>query len=180
LEEAVRLILMMWVFHAEVAILEPKPVREPHPPIMIAGGGEQLTLRVVARLGDARNLTVELDQLEHKLEVLRRHSDDVGRDYDAIEKTSLLSILLARDDAQVAAKRERLSVRGPLRGGCFRVKPSAFGSGSAGHRFDLTLLAPNAAEDVPGKLPTVRLTRIPETRRFSCLAGEFSQEFGMR
>jgi alkanesulfonate monooxygenase SsuD/methylene tetrahydromethanopterin reductase-like flavin-dependent oxidoreductase (luciferase family) len=83
---------------------------------MIAGGGEQRTLRVVARLGDACNLTVELDQLEHKLEVLRRHCNDVGRDYDAIEKTSLLSILPARDDTQVAAKRERLSARGPLRG----------------------------------------------------------------
>ncbi len=126
LEEAVRLILTMWAeprttfhgkyFHAEAAILEPKPVQKPHPPVMIAGGGEQLTLRVVARLGDACNLTVELDQLEHKLGVLRRHCDDFKRDYDAIEKTSLLSILLARDDAQVAAKRERLSARGPLRG----------------------------------------------------------------
>jgi F420-dependent oxidoreductase-like protein len=126
LEEAVRLILAMWAeprttfhgkyFHAEAAILEPKPVQKPHPPVMIAGGGEQLTLRVVARLGDACNLTVELDKLQHKLEVLRRHCDDVGRDYAAIEKTSLLSILLARDDAQVAAKRERLSARGPLRG----------------------------------------------------------------
>jgi F420-dependent oxidoreductase-like protein len=126
LEEAVRLILMMWTeprttfhgkyFHAQAAILEPKPVQKPHPPVMIAGGGENLTLRVVARVGDACNLTVEIDQLEHKLEVLRRHCDDVGRDYAAIEKTSLLSILLARDDAQVAAKRERLSARGPLRG----------------------------------------------------------------
>jgi alkanesulfonate monooxygenase SsuD/methylene tetrahydromethanopterin reductase-like flavin-dependent oxidoreductase (luciferase family) len=126
LERAVRLILTMWAeprticlgkyFHAEAAILEPKPVQKPRPPVMIAGGGEQLTLRVVARLGDACNLTVELGQLEHKLEVLRRHCADVGRDYAAIEKTTLLSILLARDDAQVAAKRERLSARGPLRG----------------------------------------------------------------
>ena len=63
MEEAVRLILAMWseprttfhgrYFHVEDAILEPKPVQKPHPPVMIAGGGEQLTLRAVARLGDS-------------------------------------------------------------------------------------------------------------------------------
>ena len=65
MEEAVRLILAMWTekrttfhgryFHVEDAILEPKPVQKPRPPVMIAGGGEQLTLRAVARLADACN-----------------------------------------------------------------------------------------------------------------------------
>src|SRR6202030_3440524 len=65
MEEAVRLIRALWTekrttfhgtyFHAEDAILEPKPLQRPHPPIMIAGGGEQLTLRAVALLGDACN-----------------------------------------------------------------------------------------------------------------------------
>ena len=60
MEEVVRLILAMWTekrttfhgryFHVEDAILEPKPVQRPRPPVMIAGGGEQLTLRAVARL----------------------------------------------------------------------------------------------------------------------------------
>ena len=66
MEEAVRLILAMWTekrttfhgryFHVEDAILEPKPVQRPRPPVMIAGGGEQLTLRAVARLADACNV----------------------------------------------------------------------------------------------------------------------------
>src|SRR5262249_44968838 len=66
MEEAVQLILRMWseprttfhgrYFRVEEAILEPKPVHKPHPPIMIAGGGEQMTLRAVARLADACNL----------------------------------------------------------------------------------------------------------------------------
>src|SRR5215472_17257129 len=66
MEEAVRLILQLWsekrttfrgrYFHVEDAILEPKPVQKPHPPVMIAGGGEQLTLRAVARLADACNV----------------------------------------------------------------------------------------------------------------------------
>src|SRR5262249_14840813 len=67
MEEAVRLILAMWTekrttfhgryFHVEDAILEPKPVQKPRPPVLIAGGGEQLTLRAVARLADACNIS---------------------------------------------------------------------------------------------------------------------------
>jgi F420-dependent oxidoreductase-like protein len=124
--EAVRLILAMWTekrttfhgryFHVEEAILEPKPVQKPHPPVLIAGGGEQLTLRAVARLADACNLGGDPETVRDKLAVLRGHCDTTGRDYDAIEKTHNNSWLLARDEAAVAAKRERLAPRGPLRG----------------------------------------------------------------
>jgi F420-dependent oxidoreductase-like protein len=126
MEEAVRLILAMWTeqrttfhgkyFRVEDAILEPKPVQKPRPPVMIAGGGEQLTLRAVARLADACNVGGEPEGVRHKLDVLRGHCDAAQRDYDAIKKTHNNSWLLARDTAAVAAKRERLSARGPLRG----------------------------------------------------------------
>jgi len=124
--EAVRLILAMWTeprttfhgryFHVEDAILEPKPVQKPHPPVLIAGGGEQLTLRAVARLADACNIGGDPETVRHKLAVLRGHCDAAQRDYGAIEKTHNNSWLLARDEAAVAAKRERLAPRGPLRG----------------------------------------------------------------
>src|SRR5437588_6717433 len=127
MEEAVQLILKMWTqsrttfhgryFHVEDAILEPKPVQKPRPPVMIAGGGEQMTLRAVARLADACNTVGgEPAEVKHKLDVLRRHCDTVGRDYDTLEKTHVQGWLLARDDAAVAAKRERLAARGPLPG----------------------------------------------------------------
>ena len=126
MEEAVRLILAMWTekrttfhgryFHVEDAILEPKPVQRPRPPVMIAGGGEQLTLRAVARLADACNVGGDPAMVRHKLSVLRGHCDTAQRDYDTIEKTHNNSWLLARDAAAVAAKRERLAGRGPLRG----------------------------------------------------------------
>jgi len=126
MEEAVRLILTMWTetrttfhgryFHVADAILEPKPVQKPRPPVMIAGGGEQLTLGAVARLADACNVGGDPDVVRHKLSVLRGHCDTAQRDYETIEKTHNNSWLLARNDAAVAAKRERLSVRGPLRG----------------------------------------------------------------
>jgi F420-dependent oxidoreductase-like protein len=124
LEEAVRLILAMWsekrttfhgrYFRVEDAILEPKP--RSRPPVMIAGGGEQLTLRVVARLGDACNVMGNPDEVGRKFAILRSHCDAEQRDYDAIEKTNIISLLLARDEAALAAKRTRLAVQEPFRG----------------------------------------------------------------
>jgi F420-dependent oxidoreductase-like protein len=70
----------------------PNSVQRPRPPILIAGGGERKTLRLVARYGDACHLPdlpgtpYEVD-FKRKLEVLRRHCDDAGRDYAQIEKT---------------------------------------------------------------------------------------------
>jgi len=70
----------------------PNSVQRPRPPILIAGGGEQKTLPLVARYGDACHLPdapgspYEVD-LKHKLDVLRRHCDDAGRDYARIEKS---------------------------------------------------------------------------------------------
>jgi alkanesulfonate monooxygenase SsuD/methylene tetrahydromethanopterin reductase-like flavin-dependent oxidoreductase (luciferase family) len=125
MEEAIHLILKMWTeprttfhgryFHVEDAILEPKPVQKPHPPVMIAGGGEQMTLRAVARLADTCNLVRgDIAKARNKLAVLRRHRDAVGR--ETIEKSHVQRWLLARDAATVAAKRERQAALGPLSG----------------------------------------------------------------
>lgn len=123
MEEAIQLIVTMWTeprttfhgryFRVDDAILEPKPVQTPRPPVMIAGGGEQLTLRAVARLADACNLVGgEPAEVRRKLDVLRRHCDAVGRDYDTIEKTHVGLWQLARTAAAVAAKREWLAAHG--------------------------------------------------------------------
>jgi F420-dependent oxidoreductase-like protein len=126
MEEAVRLILAMWTdrratfhgkhFHVDDAILEPKPLQQPHPPIMIAGGGEQLTLRAVARLADACNVGGDPDTVRHKFAVLHRHCETAQRNYEAIERTNTISLLLARDAAALAAKRRRLAVSESFRG----------------------------------------------------------------
>lgn len=126
MEEAIRLIKTMWsepratfhgkYFHVENAILEPKPVQKPPPPIMIGGSGEQLTLRALARVGDACNLFGDPDLVKHKLEVLRQHCEAEGRDYDSIERTNLTGLVLARNDADLKAKRERLGIPDPFRG----------------------------------------------------------------
>jgi hypothetical protein len=69
-------------------ICEPRPLQTPRPPILIGGGGEKKTLRLVARYADACNLFgSSVADVKHKLEVLRAHCDAEGRDYDAITKT---------------------------------------------------------------------------------------------
>src|SRR5438045_302247 len=127
MEEAVRLILKMLTeprttfdgryFHVEDAILEPKPAQKPRPPVTIAGGGERMTLRAVARLADACNIVDgDVAQVRRKLAVLRGHCDAAGRDYETIEKTRIMPWALARGSATLAVKRERLAARGTLRG----------------------------------------------------------------
>lgn len=69
----------------------PQPVSRPHPPILIGGIGEKKTLRLVAKYADACNLfaTIGTDALRHKLAVLDRHCEELGRDPQEIERTTL-------------------------------------------------------------------------------------------
>ena len=86
---------------------DPKPVQQPHPPIWIGGGGEQLTLRVVARHADCSNFGGKPDELAHKCEVLKGHCDDVGRDYDEIRKTWSPEVFIRETEAEVTAAGSR-------------------------------------------------------------------------
>ncbi len=100
LEETLRICRQMWSeddgpfegrhYRLTETVCVPPPVQRPHPPILVGGGGERKTLRLVARYADACNLFPESPEgVRHKLDVLRRHCADVGRDYDEIEKTML-------------------------------------------------------------------------------------------
>ncbi|MFE9621538.1 LLM class F420-dependent oxidoreductase [Streptomyces sp. NPDC006527] len=99
LEETLRICLRMWDPHDNGAfegrhyrlaetLCVPAPVSAPHPEILIGGGGERKTLRLVARYGDACNLFASSpEEVRHKLDVLRGHCATEGRDYDTILKT---------------------------------------------------------------------------------------------
>ncbi len=109
LEELLQIARQMWAgderpYHGKHYSLErplnsPTSVQRPHPPIMIGGGGEQKTLRLVAQYGDACNLFARLgdDTLRHKLDVLRQHCETEGRPYDEIERTALATMRITRD-----------------------------------------------------------------------------------
>ena len=104
LEETLQLAHQMWKedssafkskhIDAPYPHCNPQPIHKPHPPILIGGMGEKKTLRFVAQYGDACNLfgRAEDDVLKHKLEVLKGHCDDLGRDYGEIHKTTLFTI----------------------------------------------------------------------------------------
>jgi F420-dependent oxidoreductase-like protein len=87
----------------------PRGVQVPHPPLWIAGGGEQVTLRLVARFGDACNVGGPPDVIRHKLGVLRRHCDQVGRDFATITRSTTIEELHIVDHQRdVPAARARL------------------------------------------------------------------------
>ncbi len=76
----------------------PQTISRPHPPVMIGGGGERKTLRLVAQYGDACNVFGRPEVLRHKFEVLREHCAAVGRDPDEIERSTLQSVRLDLGD----------------------------------------------------------------------------------
>ena len=82
----------------------------------IAGGGEHLTWRVAARLADACNVFGDPAEVGRKFEILRRHCEALERPYEAIEKTNVISLLLARDETALPAKRASLGAAEPFRG----------------------------------------------------------------
>jgi F420-dependent oxidoreductase-like protein len=87
-------------YHATRLLNSPQSISRPRVPILIGGGGERKTLRLVAQYADATNVFGGPEQIHHKYEVLREHCEAVGRDYDEIERTNLQSIYLGRDSAQ--------------------------------------------------------------------------------
>jgi len=117
LRETVEIVKLMWSepdatyqgrhFSVAGAQCDPKPVQSPHPPIWIGGGGEQLTLRVVARLADRSNFGGNPQEWAHKCDVLMGHCKDVGRDYDEITKTWSPELFVRETEAEVAAAGSR-------------------------------------------------------------------------
>ena len=81
--------------HARRLLNSPQALSRPHPPILVGGGGERRTLRLVARYADACNVFGGPEQLRHKYAVLREHCEIEGRDYEGIEKTNLSSFDVA-------------------------------------------------------------------------------------
>jgi F420-dependent oxidoreductase-like protein len=112
LREAVEIVRSMWseqetsydgrYYKLHRANCDPKPLQQPHPPILIGGGGEQLTLRVVARLADRANFGGKPEEFAHKTEVLKQHCKDVGRDYDEIEKTWSPEVFVRETEQEIA------------------------------------------------------------------------------
>jgi F420-dependent oxidoreductase-like protein len=114
LREAVQVILAMWTqeeatfegqyYQVRGAISQPKGVQQPHIPLLIAGGGEQVTLKMVAQYANACNLTGDVPTIKRKLAVLKQHCETVGRDYESIHRTVTAFCSIAETDEHARAK----------------------------------------------------------------------------
>ena len=115
LEEALQICQQMWSdsdapyegrhYHLGRTLNSPQPLRTP--PILIGGGGEKKTLRLVAKYAQACNLFAT-PELEHKLQVLRGHCETEGRDYDSIEKTVMMPLDIGDKGENIPALLERI------------------------------------------------------------------------
>jgi F420-dependent oxidoreductase-like protein len=129
LREAVQMAKILWRepratyegrhFFLKDAILEPKPLQQPRPRIMVGGGGEKVTLRIVAEEADMCNFGGGGPKaFARKLDILRKHCQDVGRDMAEIEPTLMDRVILAPsrtkadDKWKAQGARERDGYRG--------------------------------------------------------------------
>lgn len=120
LREAVEIVTSMWTerettysgtfYQANRANCDPKPLQQPRPPIWIGGGGEQLTLRVVAQHADWSNFGGNPAEFMHKRDVLRQHCEKVGRDESSIRKSWSPEIAIRESEDDLKAL-QRTSVR---------------------------------------------------------------------
>lgn len=122
LREAVEIVTAMWreadttyegeYYQVRGAQCDPKPVQQPRPPVWIGGGGEQLTLRVVARLADKANFGGKPHEWAHKRDVLHAHCASVGRDPAEIELTWSPAMLVRETEAELRAVATQLEAAG--------------------------------------------------------------------
>lgn len=111
LRETVEIVTSMWsepetsyegrYYRLEKAQCDPKPLQRPRPPVWIGGSGEQLTLRVVARLADKANFGGKPHEFAAKREILKKHCAEVGRDEDEIEKTWSPEVFVRESEREI-------------------------------------------------------------------------------
>ena len=113
LREAIEIMKRLWTedevhyegrhYRLHGAICRPRPRQVPHIPIWVAGGGEQLTLRVAARHASHTNFGPSPEAFAHKSEILAAHCRDLGTDYDAIVRSTNLFVICRETESEVAA-----------------------------------------------------------------------------
>lgn len=119
LREAVQVILAMWTeekavvegayYRVDGAINQPKGVQQPHIPLLIGGGGEQVTLKLVAQYADACNVRGDPAAVARKFDILKQHCAAVGRDYEQIRRTVNTLCVMADSDEQALARVPHMS-----------------------------------------------------------------------
>ncbi|MDP6605159.1 MAG: LLM class F420-dependent oxidoreductase [Dehalococcoidia bacterium] len=124
LDEQIRVLKALWAdepanfegkhFQLKDAVCYPKPIQQPLP-MLVGGGGEKRTLRIVAEHADEWNFVGgDLDTYNHKREVLEQHCADVGRDPAEIRHSQMAGFVIGKDDAAVSAHADEIKARNPV------------------------------------------------------------------
>jgi F420-dependent oxidoreductase-like protein len=91
------------------AINQPKPIQQPYPPLWVCGGGEKVTLKLLAKYGDYGNWDVDVEGFIHKSNVLKQHCENEGRDYSEIGRTLHTNVLIANNEEDLKTKISKLA-----------------------------------------------------------------------
>ncbi|MCA1666253.1 MAG: TIGR03560 family F420-dependent LLM class oxidoreductase [Thermomicrobia bacterium] len=119
LEEALRVVLAIWTerpahfegtyYRLDQANENPSPIQQPHPPIMVGGSGEKVTLRLVAQYAQFCNVSGDPETVGRLFGSLRDHCARLDRPFEEITRSIYTTVVIGKDDAEVAAKRARLA-----------------------------------------------------------------------
>ncbi len=117
LEEALQVARALWTerpadfagtyYRLDRVMENPAPIQRPHPPILIGGSGEKVTLRLVAQYGQFCNVSGDPERVGRLFGALREHCERVGRPYEEVTRSIYTTVVVGRDEAEVAARRER-------------------------------------------------------------------------
>ena len=91
------------------AINQPKPLQKPYPPLWVCGGGEKVTLKLLAKYGDYGNWDVDVEGFKHKSEILKEHCLNEGRDFNEIGRTLHTNVLIGKDSKDLDSKINKLA-----------------------------------------------------------------------
>jgi F420-dependent oxidoreductase-like protein len=95
-------------YRLDGAISRPKPLQDPHPPLWIAGGGERVTLRLVAEEADWANFQFSVEEFVHKSRVLESHCEAVGRPFGDVRRSMHVEVVIAETAAELDRKLRRV------------------------------------------------------------------------
>lgn len=126
LEEAIRVTLALWTeqpahfegqyYRLEKVMENPKPIQEPHPPLLVGGCGKQVTLRLVAQYAQFCNVWGEPEVVKGLFEMLQDHCMRLNRSFEEITRSIMVTVILGRDAIEVAEKRDQLNPYIPYAG----------------------------------------------------------------
>ena len=96
-------------YQIDGAINQPKPIQKPYPPLWVCGGGEKVTLKLLAKYGDYGNWDVDVNGFVEKSNILQNHCESVGRDFNEIGRTLHTNVLITQNKKDLDTKVERLA-----------------------------------------------------------------------